>query len=266
MYFLYTKEYVDLNTSLATIFEKFDLGYFWLWVHISPKPVRGEGSTSSQGLSDRAACTAQLVPTLGAILGSPVLLNIFGPARRTPNVWDSSITRWHMWAVLVWLAEDKPSSEVSPLNVTLFYTSVVASGSRMHLMHPNLPSEEYSFTIFFCLFPEKTTPLSQSSPQLLSQPAICLVLMQPSLSCQGWDYKSTRYPALIWCQDFLVELWKTFPIAGSWPCCPSSQISAITSLLFLSVNCRPLLIFWLFFWRRKPMCSVMEMRTLAIPL
>lgn len=79
-----TKEYIGLNTSLATIFGKFDLGYFWLWVHINPKPVHGEGCTSSQGLSDRAACTALLVAILGA-MGPQILLSIFGPAWRTPN-------------------------------------------------------------------------------------------------------------------------------------------------------------------------------------
>lgn len=121
----------------------------------------------------------------------------------------------------------------------------------------------HSWAIFLCL-PEKTTSLSQSSPHLLSQPAIFLVLMHPCHSCQGWDYKCTRYPALIWCQDLLEELWKTFSIAGSWPCCPSSQISAITTLLFLSVSCWPVLIFWFLFWRGKHMYFEMEMRTLAV--
>lgn len=129
------------------------------------------------------------------------------------------------------------------------------SAARPSLLPPAgpVPSEGmllHRWATFLCL-PEKTTPLSQSSPQLLSQPAICLVLMHPSNSCQGWDYKCTQYPALIWCQDLLEELWKTFSIAGSWPCCPSSQISAITSLLFLSVSCWLVLIFWPFLYNAK---------------
>lgn len=115
----------------------------------------------------------------------------------------------------------------------------------------------HSWAIFFCL-PEKTTSLSQSSPQLLSQPTICVVLMQPSHSCQGWDYKCTRYPALIWCQDLLAGLWKAFSLASSWSCCLSSQVFGITSLLFLSVSCWPVLIFWLFFEEENP--YVMEWR------
>lgn len=51
----------------------------------------------------------------------------------------------------------------------------------------------HRWAIFLCL-PEKTTPLPQSSPQRLSQPAICLELMQPCHSCQRWDYKCTWHP------------------------------------------------------------------------
>lgn len=82
---MYTKEYMDLDTRLATVFEKFDLGYFWLWVHINPKAVHGEGCTSSQGLSDRAPCTALLLDILVA-MDPPVLQNMFGPAWRTCNI------------------------------------------------------------------------------------------------------------------------------------------------------------------------------------
>lgn len=125
-------------------------GFSWLWVHKNPKPVHGEGCSSSQGLSDRAACTALLLPIL-VTMGPPALLIVFGPAWRTPNIWNSSITRWHKWAVLVWLTEDKPSSEVSSLNLLFFLYFCGCLTSRMHLMHPNLPYSPIKYhTMWFC--------------------------------------------------------------------------------------------------------------------
>lgn len=112
--------------------------FFWVWVHITPKPVHGAGGCAgSLKLSDRADHPASLVAVLVAT-GPQTFLSIFVPAQRNPGIWNISITRWHMWAAVVWLAEDKPGSEVSSLSF-IFFMSVAASASRMSITHPDLP-------------------------------------------------------------------------------------------------------------------------------